>query len=503
MVLDIYWIGLLVLVPLVALVAGHKVILRSFRDAKGDEVVTSWDADAAAFRKTFLRVYLVVMGSEWLQGPYMYSLFKDEKALDKQTVATLYVTTYVSAAVSAFVTGYLADKFGRRAACLTYCGMHALASISVMSESIGVLIAGRVLGGICLNLLWTTFESWMVTEYNTRGLTQSSFPLSAMFGIMTKYNCVAAIVFGVLSHCVVLAIGSKTSPFIVGVICDACAALLMLWTWNENRGAAADVNTETHEGFCDGMPDNLPVQKSTTALKDPRIWVLSFASCCFEGTIFIFTFLWPGTLQKAHIKEYPGGDYATPYGVVFANLMAAMVLGAMLFGFLTRMGKPATGHEPLFNIISPTSLLGAALFVSTISFLIAAFSKLELQFFLTFMLLELCNGVYVPSMAYHRGTIVDDSGRALIYGLMNVPLFVFVIAAIYTTSNEVEHRRIIFLLSSVLLLLTTLAVIIGLGVLANRTGFLRVSTRATDDTELAHRECDSDLKGANKAIVEN
>lgn len=148
----------------------------------------------------------------------MYSLFKDEKALDEWTVAALYVTTYVSAAASAFVTGYLADRFGRRAACLVYCVMHTLGSISVMFDAIGILVAGRVLGGICLNLLWTTFESWMVTEYNARGLEQSSFPLSAMFGIMTKYNCVTAITSGLLSHCVVLAVGSKTSPFMVGVV---------------------------------------------------------------------------------------------------------------------------------------------------------------------------------------------------------------------------------------------------------------------------------------------
>lgn len=70
MALDLYWTGLLVLVPLVTLVAGHQIILRPFQDARREKAATSRDIDADAFRKTFLRVYLVVMGSEWLQVSY-------------------------------------------------------------------------------------------------------------------------------------------------------------------------------------------------------------------------------------------------------------------------------------------------------------------------------------------------------------------------------------------------------------------------------------------------
>ncbi|KAI0160889.1 MFS general substrate transporter [Hypoxylon sp. FL1284] len=475
MALDLYSTGLLVLVPLATLVVGQRVFLRPFCGARQEKVTTLQDIDADAFRKTFLRVYLVVMGSEWLQGPYMYSLLRDEKALDERTVAILYVTTYVSAAASAFFTGYLADKVGRRAACLAYCAIHSLASVSVSFDAVEILIAGRVLGGICLNLLWTVFESWMVSEYNARALEQSSFPLSAMFGIMTKYNCMTAIIAGVLSHCIVLVAGSKATPFTVGVAFDMCAALLMLWTWNENRGAIMNSCMESRDG---DIQSSSP--QTTAVLKDARIWVLSFASCCFEGTIFIFTFFWPGTLQRAHDKEYPGDGYATPYGVVFANLMAAMVLGALLFNLLTRSKNPAERDDAASSgVKSPTSLLGMALSVSAFSFLIAAASGSELQFFLSFLLLELCNGVYVPSMAYHRGTIVGDSGRALIYGLMNIPLFVFVIAAIYTTSNG-----------------ATLAVVLGLGGVAVRPGFRPISARSSDNVEPKDKEtltsCDSE-----------
>lgn len=78
--LDIYWIGLLVLVPIVAIVAGHETILSSSL-LRGIAAITTTatttsekrgetdpiDDEARAFRRTFLRVYLLVIGSEWLQ----------------------------------------------------------------------------------------------------------------------------------------------------------------------------------------------------------------------------------------------------------------------------------------------------------------------------------------------------------------------------------------------------------------------------------------------------
>jgi MFS transporter, MFS domain-containing protein family, molybdate-anion transporter len=70
-----------------------------------------------------------------------------------------------------------------------------------------------------LTLLWTVFESWMVTEYNARGIGRSSvLPLGAMFGTMTTANCINAILAGVVGHYLVLVFGSKTHPFILGVV---------------------------------------------------------------------------------------------------------------------------------------------------------------------------------------------------------------------------------------------------------------------------------------------
>ena len=160
----------------------------------------------------------------------MYTLLRDEKGLSETTVALLYTAAYGSAAATAFLAGWAADRFGRRAACLAFCAIHCVASASVLSDDVRVLAAGRLAAGVGITLLWTAFESWMVAEWNARGLEEggavrgTGVGIAAMFGLTTTYNCITAISAGVLAHCVVLALGSKTDPFLIGMVGQSCEA---------------------------------------------------------------------------------------------------------------------------------------------------------------------------------------------------------------------------------------------------------------------------------------
>ncbi|KAI0106528.1 MFS general substrate transporter [Nemania sp. FL0031] len=460
MALDIYWVGLLVLVPIVAIVAGYKTILSLVQGTSTEKrELDPLDDEAGRLQRTFLRVYLVVVGSEWLQNPFMYSLFRNEKMLDEGTVATLYISTYVAAAVSALFTGYLTDRFGRRNACLVFCGIHSLAAVSVCFDRLPILILGRVLGGIALTLLWTAFESWFIAEYNERGLAQSSVSLSSMFGTMTTYKCITAIVVGVLGHGVVRALGSKIHPFIFGVALDLCAAVLMVRTWNENWGTNSTTDKTVNDDKAAEAQKQIPPNEGMkSSLWDLRVWALSFVGCCFEGTVFLFLFFWPETLQDAHDREYPGQDDAIPHGVIFASFMAIMVLGALSFNLI--VADPNNSYqESEKHTVGPTQLLKGALIASAVCFLAAAFVRQEIGLFISFLLLEVCNGIYVPSVAYHRGTIVTDDARARVYSLMNIPLFVFVIIALRTANGSGDsggRGQPVFLFCAALLLVAAL-----------------------------------------------
>ncbi|KAI1738855.1 hypothetical protein F4680DRAFT_466933 [Xylaria scruposa] len=475
MSVGIYWIGLLVLIPLVAIVAGYKTILSWLRGTSAEKRKPNpLDDEAREFQLTFLRVYLLVIGSEWLQNPFMYSLFRNEKTLDEGTVSTLYISTYVSAAVSAFFTGYLTDRFGRRRACLVFCGIHSLAAISVCFDALPVLIAGRVLGGVALTLLWTAFESWMIAEYNERGFAHGSrLSLTSLFGVMTTSKCITAIVAGVLGHCVVLALGSKIHPFILSGVrgspeaLDLCAAVLMVHIWKENWGFGSVSDVDMDNGKAAEAQKQLLPDQEKTSLWDPRLWAMSFVTCCFEGTIFLFMFFWPQTLQDAHDRAHPGVNETIPHGVIFSSLMAIMVIGALSFNLMTAGLDGSHQQGPMTrHILTPTLLLRYALLASAVCFFAAAFFREEIVLFISFLLLEVCNGVYVPSVAFHRGVVVSDEARARVYSLMNIPLFVFVVVALRTANGSDTGGRwqLVFLFCAVLLLIAVLVAVMYLNV---------------------------------------
>ncbi|KAI0457599.1 major facilitator superfamily domain-containing protein [Xylaria acuta] len=439
--LDIYWIGLLVLIPLVAIVAGHKTILSWLRRTSAEKREPNpLDDDAREFQRTFLRVYLLVIGSEWLQNPFMYSLFRNEKTLDEGTVSTLYISTYVSAAASAFFTGYLTDRFGRRRACLVFCGIHSLAAVSVCFDALPVLIAGRVLGGVALSLLWTAFESWMIAEYNERGFARGSgLSLTSLFGAMTTSKCLTAIVAGAL---------------------DLCAAILMIHTWKENWGVNSVVDADTDSYKAAEAQKKPPPDQERTSLWDPRLWAMSFVTCCFEGTIFLFMFFWPETLQDARDRARPGVNETIPHGVIFASFMAIMVIGALSFNLMVADPDSSHHRSSIRHTLTPTLLLRGALLASAICFVAAAFFRGEIALFISFLLLEVCNGIYVPSVACHRGAIVTDEARARVYSLMNIPLFVFVVVALRMANGSGDDTggrwQFVFIFCAALLLAAVL-----------------------------------------------
>lgn len=165
------------------------------------------------------------------QGPYIYTLYKDEKGLEESVVAALFLTGFGSAAISATIIGSLADKFGRRFACVGFCLIYTLSCMSTLLDDLIILFVGRMLGGIATTLMYSVFESWMVTEYHRRHLDESSLTLSSMFGLMTTLNSSVAIGAGLLGQLAVSFSKTKTSPFMVAIVSLGTAAWLMLRGW--------------------------------------------------------------------------------------------------------------------------------------------------------------------------------------------------------------------------------------------------------------------------------
>lgn len=116
--------------------------------------------------------------------------------------------------------GIYVDSWGRKTGVIIFCVLEVLCGhyerlyvcnidvdctqivINLLEHvpSMPALMVGRVLGGLSTSLLFTAFESWMVSEHRKRGYDEDL--LTGTFAIASAGNGIAAISAGVLAQVV-------------------------------------------------------------------------------------------------------------------------------------------------------------------------------------------------------------------------------------------------------------------------------------------------------------
>lgn len=151
---------------------------------------------------------------------------------------------------------------------------------------------------------------------------------------------------------------------------------------------------------------------------------MTFAVCILEGTMYIMVYSWSQAIISS--RELSGSPDDPPFGLIFSNFMCALTLGSFLFAYLTR-------HDN--SILLSSQVVQLALSVSACGILLTVLTKIEVFRFWGFCLFEFCLGMYFPSMAYLKARIVKEEERGKMYGLMRIPLNVFVLIALGTVSD--------------------------------------------------------------------
>jgi hypothetical protein len=90
----------------------------------------------------YLLVYLLATCSDWLQGPYVYALYRDY-GYEQHDIAVLFVAGFGSAMVFGTFIGGMADQFGRRRFVIVYGLSYALSCFTKRTCS-------DFLGGVCV-----------------------------------------------------------------------------------------------------------------------------------------------------------------------------------------------------------------------------------------------------------------------------------------------------------------------------------------------------------------
>ncbi|KAL3418756.1 major facilitator superfamily domain containing protein 5 [Phlyctema vagabunda] len=423
--------------------SGNVIQTKEMAGGVGTESMLAAQAVNSQFKKRFLPVYLLVFGADWLQGPYIYTMYKDEKGLSEETVARLFTTGFLAAAISASFIGSLADRHGRRAACLFFCVTYSVSCCTILFDDIMILFLGRILGGLSTTLMYSVFESWMVTEYHRQHLDDAGGSVNDIFGIMTTLNGVIAILSGLFAQGVADFTGTQKAPFMTAVVCLVLAFMSISNRWSENYGDSANIDS-LH-------PKTATPEKSGFRIikDDKRLWALCITSCFFEGSMYLWIFFKFPALRLSHQLGGKGSDL--PFGMIFAALMCAMMLGSIFFTWYSSL--PRGGW-----VVGPSTLLMYSLMVAATCFLIPVLIRDEAITFWCFCVFEICCGIYFPTIGTLKEKIIDDGVRAKIYGILRVPLNVFVVIGLGLTQDGERHRDNMFMICSGALITAAAAV---------------------------------------------
>lgn len=356
--------------------------------------------EISRFRRNYMLIYLVVMASDWLQGPYIYVLY-ESYGFDIDTIAILFIAGFSSSMVFGSFIGSLSDTYGRKRMAMVFGVIYALSCLTKFINSFAILLFGRILSGIATSLLFSVFETWMVHEHHERGYGEEE--LAQTFSYATYGNGLIAIIMGVIASSIASLYG-PASPHALAFIFLIVSTVLIYLTWCENYG---DVRQSTVGSI---------KHASEVLMQKPGLILMGFIIALFEGAMYNFVFLWTPTLFEYY------DEAELPLGMIFALFMICVMIGSNIFSWVV-------------VYVIPELILIVLLIISIVALFLPSFPSSGPLVLGCFLLFELSVGLYFPTVGTLRGKYIPEEVRATVMNLFRIPLNLFVIVMLLNISS--------------------------------------------------------------------
>jgi MFS transporter, MFS domain-containing protein family, molybdate-anion transporter len=279
---------------------------------------------------------------------------------------------------------------------------------------------GRLLGGIATSLLFSIFEAWLIRSHadaNVKHMLGKSFSWAA-YG-----NSVIAIIAGIVANKAAnqfemitiqdgfFYAGGYLNPFDIAFAALCLCGFFAATLWDENYGETSSATSESKGDSSGKWYDGLRTALITT-MANPDIYLCGIMSSLFEGSMYIFVFMWTPALTGSEKQDLP-------FGLIFSTFMVSCMAGSSMFSIQVEKYK--------------CEQLGVAVFaVAATAMALVAFSSSTTLKFVAMNIFEMTVGMYFPIMGTLKGHIVPENKRAAIYNLFRIPLNFIVLFSLLT-----------------------------------------------------------------------
>ena len=424
----------------------------------------AWDLSSPLERLRWVYIvgYLWMMAGDWLQGPYVYELYR-QYGYSSSEIGVLFVAGFASSAVCGTFVASLADSYGRKNFTLLYAAIYIAACATKHFSDYNTLLAGRILGGIATSLLCSAFESWIIAvsrskkesnyepvstfastadpeaapvngstdQYNQPSTSSSTSSwLSVTFSLAGQGNSLVAICSGLLGE-VGNHYGGPVVPFDLAIVCLAVGALFISLTWENDYKSIQQQRTD-QRGLWSDVVSALSVwgQALSTMCRSPSMLLVGVIQGCFEASMYVFIFMWSPALASAIDQSSANGSsivHRVLHGWVFASFMVCAWCGSYLFAYAITATRLSLERLGLITTLAAAISLACVPFVSDVYHRVVLFS-----------IFELCVGAFWPYIASLREKYIDDdSMRSTCMTLYRLPLNVMVVAVLL----NIDHMR--------------------------------------------------------------
>ncbi|CAF4117438.1 unnamed protein product [Adineta steineri] len=363
--------------------------------ADSDDPSTKSSSNSQAFKRlqfVYLIGYVLASAGNNLQGPYRYALY-DSYDRQRSTIQRLYLVAGLSTLFLGTIVSSLADKYGRRSACIL-CGLvYILCCATLNINILWILYLGNISRGIAHSLYNANFEAWLIQDHHNNGLSTDS--LKQILRNAFVLSSISAIAIGFISQFLVELLGlGYVAPIDIAIGVYVIMIVFIATQWTENYGDKEASNTTSFVHAFQALRDDL------------RIVLVGLITALFDATIYIFVIEWTPALQ--HASKWTIYE-PLPLGIIFSCHMLFMMIGSFAF-------KPLSKRFQVQSYMLVIILLtGVALAMPVI------FPNVQPAVLVSFFVYEFCVGVYQPSISLLRSQYLPDSTRGTLMNYFNIP----------------------------------------------------------------------------------